>query len=325
MRRYIIRRIILAIPTIIGITLISFIVIHLAPGNPVDGMTMLDPKASSFELKQKLMAQYGLDSPIHKQYLNWVRRIINFDFGVSYRDGQKVMVKIAERAPITLFINGLSVLLILLIAIPIGAAGAVKCNGLFDRLTTIIVFIGFAFPGFWLALLLMSFFGIRLGWLPIQGIVSLDFDTLTMAGKAADIARHLALPVFVSCAGGIAGMSRYVRNSMLEVLRKDYIKMARAKGLKERDVIYKHALKNAILPVITILGLAVPGLIGGSVIFESVFGIPGMGRLFYESAMSRDYPVIMAVLVIGALLTLAGNILADIVYSLADPRVKYDK
>jgi len=323
-RHYLIRRIILTVPTIIGISLVSFVVIHLAPGNPVDSMTMLDPKVS-FEAREKLMAQYGLDRPIYAQYMDWVRRIVFLDFGVSYRDGQKVIAKVAARAPVTLLINILSVLLILLIAIPIGAASAVRCGGLYDRFTTVIVFIGFAFPGFWLALLLMSLFGIRLGWLPVQGIVSLDFDTLTAVGKTVDVAMHLVLPVFVSCVGGIAGMSRYVRNNMLEILHKDYIKMARAKGIKERDVIYKHALGNAVLPIITILGLSVPGLIGGSVIFESVFGIPGMGRLFYESVMSRDYPVVMAVLVIGALLTLVGNLMADISYSVADPRVRYDK
>jgi len=171
----------------------------------------------------------------------------------------------------------------------------------------------------------MSFFGITLGWLPIQGITSFDFDTLSISGKFLDIGRHLVMPVFVSCFGALAAMSRYMRSSMLEVLHKDYIKTARAKGLSENRVVYKHALKNALLPIITILGLSVPGLIGGSVIVESVFGIPGMGRLFFESVMGRDYPVIMAVLVIGALLTLLGNFLADISYLFADPRIRYER
>ena len=309
---------------LLGISLISFAVIHLAPGSPVESMTTLDPKVS-FQAREKLIAQYGLDRPVYVQYLDWVRRIVMLDFGTSYRDGQRVIVKIAERIPVTLFINILSVILILLIAIPIGVTSAVRSNSLYDRSMTVFVFIGFAMPGFWLALMLVSFFGIRLGWLPIQGIVSLDFDSLSFLGKTLDVSRHLVLPVFVSCFGGLAGMSRYIRNNMLEVLHKDYIRTARAKGLDEKTVVYKHALKNAILPVITILGLSVPGLIGGSVIFESIFGIPGMGRLFYESVMGRDYPVIMAILVVGAFLTLIGNLLADISYSLADPRIRYGK
>ena len=309
---------------LLGISLISFAVIHLAPGSPVESMTTLDPKVS-FQAREKLIAQYGLDRPVYVQYLDWVRRIVMLDFGTSYRDGQRVIVKIAQRIPVTLLINILSVILILLIAIPIGVTSAVRSNSLYDRSMTVFVFIGFAMPGFWLALMLVSFFGISLGWLPVQGIVSLDFDSLSFLGKTLDVSRHLVLPVFVSCFGGLAGMSRYIRNNMLEVLHKDYIRTARAKGLDEKTVVYKHALKNAILPVITILGLSVPGLIGGSVIFESIFGIPGMGRLFYESVMGRDYPVIMAILVVGAFLTLIGNLLADISYSLADPRIRYGK
>jgi len=309
---------------LVGISLISFAVIHLAPGSPVDSMTTLDQKVS-LEAREKLITQYGLNRPIYVQYLDWVRRIAMLDFGISYRDGQRAIVKIAQRIPVTLLINMLSVILILLIAIPIGVTSAVRSNSLYDRSMTVFVFIVFAMPGFWLALMLVSFFGIRLGWLPVQGIVSLDFDSLSFLGKILDVSRHLVLPVFVSCFGGLAGMSRYIRNNMLEVLHKDYIKTARAKGLNEKTVIYKHALKNAILPVITILGLSVPGLIGGSVIFESIFGIPGMGRLFYESVMGRDYPVIMAILVIGAFLTLIGNLLADMSYSLADPRIRYEK
>ncbi|NQT89728.1 MAG: ABC transporter permease [Candidatus Omnitrophica bacterium] len=324
MKSYIKRRIISIIPMLIGISIISFAVIHLAPGSPVDLSTSLNAKVS-LEAKEKLITQYGLDRPVFIQYLSWLKRLATLDFGDSYRDGRKVIVKIAERIPITLLINILSILLILCIAIPIGVSSAARSGSLYDRSMTVFVFIGFALPGFWLGLLLMSLFGITLGWLPIQGIVSLDFDSLSFIGKIADVARHLILPVFVSAVGGLAGMSRYMRSNMLEVLHKDYVRTARAKGLPESMVIYKHALKNALLPVITILGLSVPGLIGGSVIFESIFGIPGMGRLFYESVMGRDYPVIMAILVIGATLTLIGNILADISYSLADPRIRYEK
>ena len=197
-----------------------------------------------------------------------------------------------------------------------------KRGSLIDRASTVFAFAGFSVPEFWLALLLMSFFGIHLGWLPISGIASLDFEYYGIFGKIADVAKHIALPVFISAFGALAGISRYMRSSMIGVIHQDYIRTARAKGLKESDVIYKHALKNALLPVITLVGLSIPGLIGGSVIFESIFAIPGMGRLFYESVMARDYPTIMGVLSIGAILTLLGNLTADIAYSFADPRIR---
>jgi peptide/nickel transport system permease protein len=171
----------------------------------------------------------------------------------------------------------------------------------------------------------MNLFGIHLGWLPISGLQSLDYARLSLGGKILDRLRHLILPVLVGSLGGLAGFSRYMRSNMLEVIRQDYIRTARAKGLAERTVIYKHALRNALLPVVTILGLSVPSLIGGGVIFETIFAIPGMGQLFYNSVMSRDYPVIMGILVIGAALTLLGNLLADISYALVDPRIRLSK
>ncbi|MDD5081695.1 MAG: ABC transporter permease, partial [Candidatus Omnitrophica bacterium] len=191
-----------------------------------------------------------------------------------------------------------------------------------DKFLTVITFIGFAIPSFWLALLLMIFFGVDLGWLPISGLTSVGYETLSLTGKIADRTKHLILPVFVSAFGGIAGLSRYMRSNMLEVIRQDYIVTARAKGLSEINVVYKHALRNALLPVITILGLSIPALIGGSVIFETVFNISGMGQLFYMGVMMRDYTLIMGILIIGAVLTLFGNFIADITYSFADPRIR---
>jgi peptide/nickel transport system permease protein len=199
---------------------------------------------------------------------------------------------------------------------------AVHQDSLFDKITAVVVFIGFAVPTFWLALLLMIFFGIHLGWLPISGLRSLNYEYLSSWAQFVDLAKHLVLPVLVSAFGGLAGLSRYMRANMLEVIRQDYIMTARAKGLSERVVIYKHALRNALLPVITILGLSVPGLIGGSVIFETIFAIPGMGQLFYMAVMARDYPTVMGILLIGAILTLLGNLIADVSYAVADPRIR---
>lgn len=321
MLTYILKRLVGIIPLLIGISLISFFVIHLAPGKPTDLQTQLSPRVS-FEARERLEKLYGLDKPIHIQYLNWLKNLIRLDFGHSFVDDRKVMVKILEKIPITLMINLLSIMVILAVAIPIGINSAVRRDSLFDKSATIFVFIGFALPSFWLALLLMRLFGINLGWLPLSGLKSLEYDYLSPGAKIWDLVRHLILPVFVSAFGGLAGISRYMRTTMISVLGEDYIRTARAKGVLERDVVYKHALRNAMLPIVTILGLSIPGLIGGSVIFESIFAIPGMGRLFFSSVMARDYPVIMGILVIGAVLTLLGNLIADIAYCYVDPRIR---
>ena len=321
MVKYVVKRLLGLIPTLIGITLISFFVIHLAPGKPTDIQTSMNPKVS-YEAKLRLEKLYGLDKPLQVQYFDWLRRFATFNFGRSYLDDRPVSEKIAERIPVTLLINFSAIILTLVIGIPLGILSAVRRGKLSDKLSTIFVFIGFSAPEFWLALLLMNLFCITLGWLPVSGIVSLDFENLNIFAKVFDVARHLILPVAISAFGSLAVISRYMRTEMIGIMGEDYIRTARAKGLDEKTVIYKHALKNALLPIITILGLSIPGLIGGSVIFESIFAIPGMGRLFYESVMARDYPVIMGVLSIGAILTLMGNFMADIAYSYADPRIR---
>jgi peptide/nickel transport system permease protein len=322
MLAYILKRLLMMLPLLLGITLISFVVIHLAPGEPTDLQMELNPEASA-ELKERLRAQYDLDQPLHVQYGRWLGRLVVLDFGDSFsQDRRPVLDRILERLPITILINVLSIAVILAVAVPIGILSATRRNSFFDRATTIFVFLGFATPSFWLALLLMDFLGVRLGLFPIAGIRSLGHEYLSWGGQIWDMAHHLILPVFVSAFGGLAGFSRYMRSNMLEVIRQDYILTARAKGLTERVVIYKHALRNALLPVITILGLSVPGLIGGSVIFETIFAIPGMGKLFYDGVMMRDYPLIMGILVMGAVLTLLGNLIADISYALADPRIR---
>ena len=306
----------------LGITLISFAVIHLAPGSPTDMQTTLNPLATA-ETRARLEKLYGLDRPLPVQYLDWLGKLVRFDFGQSLSgDHRPVWDKIRERLPLTFSMNIVSLVLTLMIAIPIGLLSAYKQGGLFDRAATVFVFVGFAVPGFWLALLLMLLFGIHWGILPISGLTSMDFATFSLWGKTVDLARHLTLPIFIYTFGGLAGLSRFMRSSMLEVLRQDYILTARAKGLSTWAVIGKHALRNALLPVITILGLSIPGLIGGSVIIESIFALPGLGQLFYQSVMARDYPLIMGNLVLGAVLTLAGNLLADAGYALADPRIR---
>ncbi len=310
------------IPLLLGITVICFAVMHLAPGKPTDLQTQMNPKASA-EMKERLLSLYELDKPLHVQYVSWLKKLTRGDLGTSFSsDHRPVADKILERLPITILINLLSLLIIIAVAVPIGVLSAVYQDSLFDKVTAVVVFVGFAVPTFWLALLLMIFFGIQLGWLPISGLRSLNYEYLSTWGQLVDLAGHLVLPVFISAFGGLAGLSRYMRANMLEVIRQDYILTARAKGLSERQVIYKHALRNALLPAITILGLSIPGLIGGSVIFETIFAIPGMGQLFYMSVMARDYPTVMGILLIGAVLTLLGNLIADVSYAVADPRIR---
>lgn len=318
---YLIKRFILMIPILFGITFVCFIVINLAPGSPAAFQEELSPKASQ-EAVETLKKLYGLDRPIHERYLNWLKMIFTLDLGKSFVDGRKVEDKIKERLPITVILNLLSLLLILIVAIPIGVYSALRPGSLFDRALTFFVFTGFSVPTFWIALLAMIVFGVNLGWLPISGIQSIGAETMPFHERLFDWIKHLILPVTIMSFAGLAGMSRYTRSSMLEVLKQDYIRTARAKGVPEKFIITKHALRNALLPVVTLLGLAIPGLIGGSVIFESIFSIPGMGQLFYASAMARDYPTIMGILLIGALLTLIGNLIADIAYFIIDPRIR---
>ncbi|MFH1541029.1 MAG: ABC transporter permease [Elusimicrobiota bacterium] len=319
---YLFRRLLLTIPVLLGITIITFLVMHLSPGKPTDVLTDMNQKMTA-EAKQRLIAIYGLDKPFYIQYGMWLKRLAKLDFGKSFKDDRPVIKKITERLPATLLLNFLSIIFIFAIAIPIGVFSAVKKDTVFDKITTITVFLGFSVPTFWIAILLMIFFGLHLGWLPISGFRSINFDELTFLRKFIDIAKHLVLPVFVSAFTGLAGLSRYTKSAMLEVLNQDYIRTARAKGLSESTVIFKHALRNALIPVVTIIGLTIPDLIGGSFIFETIFAWPGMGRLGYEAIMARDYPVIMAVGTVVAILTLLGNLIADISYAYVDPRIRY--
>ncbi len=330
MLTYLIKRFFETIPTLFGITLISFFIIHLAPGKPTDVLTELNPKITP-EARERLEKLYNLDKPIIVQYGLWLKKIVRLDFGESFStDRRPVMQKIWDtkkpllerRLFITFMINLISMVIILLIAIPIGISSATHQNTLYDKITTTTVFIGFAMPSFWLALLLMMLFGVYLHWLPISGLKSLNYDSLPLLAKVLDRVKHLLLPLFVAAFGSLAADSRFMRSSMLEVIRQDYVTVARAKGLPENKVIYRHAFRNALLPLITLIGLSIPGLIGGSVIFENIFGIPGMGQLFFSAVMTRDYPLVMAVLTIGSFLTLIGNLLADIGYMIADPRIR---
>ncbi|HEY2994384.1 MAG TPA: ABC transporter permease [Methylomirabilota bacterium] len=321
---YALRRLVLAIPLLIGITFVSFLVIHLAPGDPVAALAGGDlTMTHDPEGYKKLVELYGLDKPLPVQYWNWLTRLARLDFGHSFAPhGRPVLTMIAERLPITLLLNIVEILIIVALAVPIGVLSATRQYSTFDKSTTMFVFIGFATPDFWLALLLMILFGVQLGWLPISGLRSMNAEYMTFWQQQGDFLSHLLLPITVATFGGLAGFSRYMRQSMLEVIRQDYIQSARAKGLTERVVVGKHALRNALLPIVTILGLSLPGLIGGSVIVETIFAIPGMGQLMVQAAFERDYPVLMGNLVIVSTITLLANLAADVAYGLVDPRIR---
>lgn len=307
--------------TLFGITLLTFGIMHLAPGDPTDLQTTLNPKVSA-QAKENLRKLYGLDRPLHIQYLDWLRRFVTLDLGRSFVDGEPVSRKILERLPVTVTINLLTLAVIVLVAFPIGILSATRQYSWMDKATTLFVYIGFSLPSFWLALLLMLLFGVSLGWLPLSGYQSLTAAQLSPLERLIDWARHLILPVLTASLIGLAGYSRYLRSEMLEVIRQDYIQTARAKGLSERQVIYKHALRNALIPVVTLMGLELPTLIGGSVIIETIFAIPGIGQLSFQSVLARDYPVIMGLTVFAAALTLIGNLLADLSYAWVNPRIR---
>ena len=296
-----------------------------SPGEPGE-VIIGDPNPVDTVVVEQLRKLYGLDDPLHVQYWNWLKRIVFLDFGRSFAPhGRPVIHMIRERLPITLTLNVIEMLIIVAMAVPVGVTSATRQYSAFDKASTVFVFVGFATPDFWLAVMLQILFGVHMGWLPISGLRLPVWEYLPFWQQQWDFASHLILPITVATFGGLAGFSRYMRQSMLEVIRQDYVQSARAKGLPESVVIGKHALRNAMLPIVTVLGLSVPGLIGGSVIVETIFAIPGMGQLMVQSVYERDYPVIMANLVIVASLTLVANLIADLSYSLIDPRIRVSR
>lgn len=307
------------VPLLVGISLISFFVMHLAPGDPTALFT--DPSVKPQEL-MRVRANWGLDKPIAVQYLYWLKNAARGDLGTAYLINRPVVDVIAERLPATLLLMGTSLLLTLLLAVPLGVISAVKKNKLFDNVVTVFTFIGMSIPSFWLALMLMMLFSIQFKILPATGMFDPLIKDNSIWTRFFDTARHLILPAATMVIIGLAGITRYTRGSMLEVLGQNYIRTARAKGLPERTVIFKHALKNALLPLITLLGMMLPDLFAGAFIIETIFAWPGMGRLGVAAIFSRNYPVIMGVVMLSSFLIVIGNLAADIAYAYADPRIR---
>jgi peptide/nickel transport system permease protein len=322
MLSYIVRRLMLIIPMLLGISLLTLAIMHLSPGDPTSMKYGLNPEVAG-SARAQFKELYGLDKPLLVQYARWIKRIAVLDFGNSFIDDRPVIKKIGERLPATLLLNILSVFVIYLIAVPIGVSSAVKVNSPYDRTMSLVLFVLYSVPIFWFALVLIKFFGFDLGWLPISGMRPWYVEYYAPLEAAKDLMWRLVLPVITLSLVGLAGISRYMRSGMLETLHQDYIRTARAKGLKESKVLYRHALKNALLPIITIASMILPALIGGSFIIETIFAWPGMGRLGYEAIMNYDYPTVMGVGIIATFLTLIGLVLADVLYAVADPRIRY--
>ena len=322
---YILRRLVYLIPTLIGITFVTFVIISLAPGDPV--VLMQGGEMSSRispEAYQQMLHHYGLDEPIHVRYLIWLKRLVTLDFGTSFLDHRPVTTKILERLPATLILNFTSLVFALILSIPLGLYSAVRQYSLFDKLNGIILYMLYSLPDFWVALILILVLGVKFKLLPFYGIESMYAKELGFLAFVWDRILHMVMPVFCLTYGSLAFLSRFVRGSTLEVIRKDYIRTAWAKGLEEKDVVYKHIFKNTLIPVLTLLGILLPTLISGSVILEYIFSWPGIGALFFNSVLSRDYPTVMGLSFITAVLVLLSTLLADLLYAWADPRITYE-
>lgn len=315
MGRYLIRRGMISIITLFAISLIIYYVIYKAPGDPL-GELAANPNVSP-EVRQRIRESYGLDDPFHIQYFKWARAyFLQFDWGTSFTSRMPVKDYLMDRIGVTVSITGTAFLLGLMIAIPVGVISAIRQYSLFDNVATTFAFVGFSIPTFFSGLLLILLFSVKLGWLP--------FIYNSNATSFITIVKQSIMPITVLALFGSAQLTRFVRASMLETINQDYIRTARAKGLKERAVIVLHAMRNAMIPVVTIIALQLPTVVGGAVITEQIFRIPGIGRALIDSILAKDVPVIMAITFGVSILVVLFNVLVDVLYAVLDPRIKYD-
>lgn len=315
---YILKRILQSIPLLIIVSLISFFIIRLSPVDPLAELK-LNPSVSK-ETLQKETQRLGLDKPIIVQYGKWAKSFIKGDLGIT-SNGEKVSTKLKERIPNTLLLTVIVIFLTWIVGVPLGVLAALNWKTPLDRVLTVLTSIGMAIPSFFFAVLLLIF-AVKTGWFPVGGLTSSNFAGMTLAGKIWDLSRHLFLPVLVLFTISLAGLQRQMRANLLDVLDSDYVKFAKAKGLSEFKVIYKHALRNAVNPMITLLGFEFAGLLSGAALTEYVFQYPGLGRLILEAVLRSDINLVMASLMMGAIMLIAGNLIADILLILTDPRIR---
>jgi microcin C transport system permease protein len=334
MLTYLLRRILIAIPTFLGITMVTFLIINAAPGGPIEQKLQKIRMGGgdggrgtgiSQEVLDGLAKQYGFDKPVHMRYLIWLKNIVNLDFGESFTYQEPVIDVITSKFPVSIQFGIASLLLTYIICIPLGVKKAIDAGGVFDQISGIVLYIMVSIPPLVLGIFLIVWFagGSYFDWFPIGGIKSDAYDTLTMGGKILDRAYHFVLPLTCYVMGGFTELTMLVRNSMLDVIKSDYVRTARAKGLENRLVYFKHALRNALIPVATGLGGFLRVFLAGSLIVETIFNLDGIGLLGYQSILSRDYNVIMGLTFISAMLLLAGNIMSDFIYVMVDPRIDF--
>lgn len=328
MIRYLLRRLLGAVPLVLGIATVVFFVVHLAPGDPA---SVYAAPGVSPEVLDQMRRNMGLDRPVHERYVLWMGSMLRGDFGTSFARGQPVRDVIAQILPNTLILSGCALVLAFLAGVLIGVVQAVRRNTAVDGLLSVVTLFFYSIPAFWLALMMILVFSLMARnvwqwpiWFPSSGMTSVDHAFMTPWEQVVDRARHLVLPALSLALVLAAGIARYARGSMLEVLGQDYIRTARAKGLPERTVIFKHAVRNGLIPVITLLGLYLPLLFSGTVFVEVVFSWPGMGKLMVDAIGQRDYPVVMAGAFVFALMVVIGNLIADLLYAVVDPRIRYD-
>ena len=327
---YILRRLLLAIPTFLGITLVTFLIINAAPGGPIEQkLQQLRMGGKSTQVSQEVLddlaKQYGFDKPVHVRYMIWLKNITRLDFGESFSYQEPAIDVITSKFPVSLSFGLASLFLTYLVCIPLGVQKAIKAGSLFDKISGFLLYVTYSIPPLVLGIFLIVWFagGSYFDWFPIGGIKSDNYDDLTTMAKIGDRAYHFVLPLTCYMIGNFTELSMLVRNTMLDVIKSDYIRTARAKGLSDRLVYYKHALRNAMIPVATGLGGFLRVFLAGSLIIETIFNLDGIGLLGYSSVLSRDYNVIMGLTFISAMMLLVGNILSDIIYVLVDPRIDF--
>lgn len=330
MLRYIAKRLALMIPTFLGITVITFFIIKLAPGDPalmrvqMQGVGKMDAQMAA-KIVEETRKLYGLDQPLYVQYGKWLKRLVTLDFGESYSDHRPVLEKVRRALPITLLLNILTIIITYIISIPVGIATALRPQSWWDYGSAVVLFVLYSLPTFWVAAVLITYLsgGDYLNLFPIMGIASFGATELPWYEYMVNVTWHLILPIVCLTYGSFAFMARFARSNMLEVISQDFIRTARAKGLSEWAVIMRHGFRNSLVPLVSLMGTLLPALLGGSVIIEQIFAIPGMGRLGFQAVLQRDYPTIMAITAIMAFLTLVSLFLADLMYAVVDPRIRY--
>ncbi len=321
MIRYIVRRVLMAIPLLWALATITFFLVRLAPGDPL--ALYYNPEIDP-SVMEAVRERLGLDQPIHIQYVKWLGALAQGELGVSFKHHRPVAEILAETIPNTLLLTSLALLFDLGLGVLLGVVAAARQYSRVDHVTSLVALFLYSMPGFWLGLMMIILFALKLGWLPASQMESVDAEFLPFGPRLLDRAAHLVMPVFVLGIASAASVARYMRGSLLEVIRQDYVRTARAKGLSERRVVFGHALRNALLPIITLLGLYLPFLISGAVVTETIFAWPGMGRLTIDAIFSRDYPVVMAANLLAGVMVVFGNLFADVLYGMADPRIRFE-